>query len=80
MQSGKCTEKDCCKKDNAMMGKCDMNECSKMNKEECAKMCDEKGCSSEEKAMCLSHFGKDGKWIGGNETCAKDKKDCCKKH
>ena len=62
------------------MGKCDMNECSKMNKEECAKMCDEKGCSSEEKAMCLSHFGKDGKWIGGNETCAKDKKDCCKKH
>lgn len=80
MQSGKCTEKDCCKKDNAMMGKCDMNECSKMNKEECAKMCDEKGCSPEEKAMCLSHFGKDGKWIGGNETCAKDKKDCCKKH
>ena len=80
MQSGKCTEKDCCKKENAMMGKCDMNECSKMNKEECAKMCDEKGCSPEEKAMCLSHFGKDGKWIGGNETCAKDKKDCCKKH
>ncbi|MEI8193341.1 MAG: sodium-translocating pyrophosphatase [Flavobacteriia bacterium] len=80
MQSGKCTEKDCCKKDNAMMGKCDMNECSKMNKEECAKMCDEKGCSPEEKAMCLSHFGKDGKWIGGNETCAIDKKDCCKKH
>jgi len=80
MQSGKCTEKDCCKKDNAMMGKCNMNECSKMNKEECAKMCDEKGCSPEEKAMCLSHFGKDGKWIGGNETCAKDKKDCCKKH
>ena len=80
MQSGKCTEKDCCKKDNAMMGKCDMNECSKMNKEECAKMCDEKGCSPEEKEMCLSHFGKDGKWIGGNETCSKDKKDCCKKH
>jgi K(+)-stimulated pyrophosphate-energized sodium pump len=80
LQSGKCTEKDCSKKDNAMMGKCNMNECSKMNKEECAKMCDEKGCSPEEKAMCLSHFGKDGKWIGGNETCAKDKKDCCKKH
>lgn len=80
MQSGKCTEKDCCKKDNAMMGKCNMNECSKMNKEECAKMCDEKGCSPEEKEMCLSHFGKDGKWIGGNETCSKDKKDCCKKH
>ena len=74
MQSGKCTEKDCCKKDNAMMGKCDMNECSKMNKEECAKMCDEKGCSSEEKATCLSHFDKNGKWIGG-----KGMKDCCKK-
>ena len=43
MQSGKCTEKDCCKKDNAMLGKCDMNECSKMTKEACAKMCDENG-------------------------------------
>jgi K(+)-stimulated pyrophosphate-energized sodium pump len=74
MQSGKCTEKDCCKKDNAMLGKCDMNECSKMTKEACAKMCDENGCTPEEKKACLAHFDENGKWIGG-----KMKKDCCKK-
>ena len=73
LQSGKCTEKDCCKKDNAMLGKCDMNECSKMTKEECAKMCDEKGCTPAEKKACLAHFDENGKWIGG-----KKKKDCCK--
>jgi K(+)-stimulated pyrophosphate-energized sodium pump len=74
MQSGKCTEKDCCKKDNAMLGKCDMNECSKMTKEACAKMCDENGCTPAEKKACLAHFDENGKWIGG-----KMKKDCCKK-
>ena len=72
LQSGKCTEKDC-KKDNAMLGKCDMNECSKMTKEECANMCDEKGCTPAEKKACLAHFDENGKWIGG-----KKKKDCCK--
>jgi K(+)-stimulated pyrophosphate-energized sodium pump len=74
MQSAKCTEKDCCKKDNAMLGKCDMNECSKMTKEACAKMCDENGCTPAEKKACLAHFDENGKWIGG-----KMKKDCCKK-
>jgi K(+)-stimulated pyrophosphate-energized sodium pump len=74
MQSGKCTEKDCCKKDNAMLGKCDMNECAKMTKEACAKMCDENGCTPAEKKACLAHFDENGKWIGG-----KMKKDCCKK-
>ena len=52
--------------------KCDMSLCAKMTKEECSKMCDSKGCSPEEKAMCLSNYGEDGKWIGA-------KKDCCKK-
>ncbi len=51
---------------------CDMSQCAKMTKEECSKMCDSKGCSPEEKAMCLSNYGEDGKWIGA-------KKDCCKK-
>jgi K(+)-stimulated pyrophosphate-energized sodium pump len=74
MQSGKCTEKDRCKKDNAMLGKCDMNECAKMTKEACAKMCDENGCTPAEKKACLAHFDENGKWIGG-----KMKKDCCKK-
>jgi K(+)-stimulated pyrophosphate-energized sodium pump len=43
-----------------------------MTSEECAKMCDEKGCSPEEKKACLSNYGPNGKWIGA-------KKDCCKK-
>ncbi|MEY3126888.1 MAG: hypothetical protein RL273_1050 [Bacteroidota bacterium] len=61
-------------------GKCDMIQCAKMTKEECSKMCDSKGCSPEEKAMCLSNYGEDGKWIG-NQTgkCESSNKDCCKK-
>ena len=61
-------------------GKCDMSQCAKMTKEECSKMCDSKGCSPEEKAMCLSNYGEDGKWIG-NQTgkCESSNKDCCKK-
>jgi K(+)-stimulated pyrophosphate-energized sodium pump len=72
MQSGKCDGK--CKEGAQMIGKCDMNECAKMTKDECAKMCDKNGCSKEEKAACLAHYDKNGKWIGG-----KMKKDCCKK-
>ncbi|RTY92474.1 sodium-translocating pyrophosphatase [Flavobacterium sp. GT3R68] len=49
----------------AMSNKCDMSKCATMTKEECAKMCDEKGCSAEEKAMCLSHYDADGKFIAG---------------
>ncbi len=73
-------ETSCHKMDN-MMGKCDMSKCAKMTKDECAKMCDEKGCSKEEKKMCLSHYGKDGKFLGNkNADCKKNKKDCCKGH
>ena len=71
LQSGKCHGK--CKEGKQMIGKCDMSECSKMTKDECAKMCDKNGCSMEEKAACLAHYDKDGKWIGG-----KKEKDCCK--
>jgi K(+)-stimulated pyrophosphate-energized sodium pump len=59
-----------------MIGKCDMTECAKMTKDECAKMCDEKGCTKEEKEMCLAHFGADGKFIGKSE-CKGEKKACC---
>ncbi len=61
-------------------GKCDFSQCAKMTKEECSKMCDSKGCSPEEKAMCLSNYGEDGKWIG-NQTgkCENSNKECCKK-
>ena len=60
--------------------KCNMSQCAKMTKEECSKMCDSKGCSPEEKAMCLSNYSEDGKWIG-NQTgkCESSNKDCCKK-
>jgi K(+)-stimulated pyrophosphate-energized sodium pump len=51
-----------------------------MSKEECAKMCDEKGCSSEEKAICMSQYGKDGKWTGGTANEYSKKKNCCKAH
>jgi K(+)-stimulated pyrophosphate-energized sodium pump len=72
MQSGKCDGK--CKEGAQMIGKCDMNECAKMTKDECAKMCDKNGCTPAEKKACLAHYDKNGKWIGG-----KMKKDCCKK-
>ncbi len=58
-----------------MVGPCDLRECANMTKEECAKMCDSIGCSKEEKAICMSHFGADGKFIGGN-TCERGK-SCC---
>ena len=87
-------EKDCCAKTEmscsgqeatchgaAMSNdmKCDMSACASMTKEECAKMCDAKGCSAEEKAICMAHYGKDGKWLGDANKCAKDKKECCDK-
>ena len=82
MNEGKCDsnckdKKECkgetCCSDKEM--KCDMSKCSKMTKDECAKMCEEKGCSDEEKAICMSHYDENGKWKGGE-----GKKDCCKKH
>ena len=92
MRDGHCMSNDMCTGDNKMCHegmemchegkmnmKCDMNECAKMSKDECAKMCDEKGCSPEEKAVCMAHYGKDGKWLGNANECAKDKKACCDK-
>lgn len=71
------TEKDkaaCCSGSSKMIGKCDMSKCATMTKEECAKMCDSVGCSPEEKGMCMSHYDKDGKFIGHKEGA-----DCCAK-
>ncbi|MEN9972421.1 MAG: K(+)-stimulated pyrophosphate-energized sodium pump [Bacteroidota bacterium] len=92
-EGGKCMSKEMCAGESKMCHegmemchegkmnmKCDMNECAKMSKTECAKMCDEKGCSPEEKAICMAHYGKDGKWLGKTKECAKDKKACCKGH
>jgi K(+)-stimulated pyrophosphate-energized sodium pump len=46
---------------------CDMSECSKMTKEECAAMCADKGCSEEETAACLSKYDEEGNWKGPSE-------------
>ncbi|MBW4361949.1 sodium-translocating pyrophosphatase [Flavobacterium taihuense] len=56
-----------------MMGKCDMDKCVKMTKEECSKMCDSLKCTPEQKEMCLSHYDKDGKFVApkGKACCAK---------
>ncbi|MBP6039245.1 MAG: sodium-translocating pyrophosphatase [Flavobacterium sp.] len=57
------------------VGKCDMSKCATMTKDECAKMCDSLGCSAEEKEMCLSHYGADGKFVakeGAKACCAMD--------
>ena len=59
--------------DGDMMGKCDMDKCASMTKEECASMCDSLQCTPEQKEMCLSHYDADGKFV------APAKKDCCAK-
>ena len=44
--------------------KCDMAKMATMTKDECAKMCEEKGCTAEEKEMCMSHYDEAGKFKG----------------
>ena len=61
-------------KSGAMMGNCDMSKCATMTKEECAKMCDEKGCTPEQKEMCMSHYDANGKFVAPTPE-----KACCTK-
>jgi len=65
-----------------MMGNCDMTKCASMTKEECAKMCDENGCSEEQKAYCMSMYGADGKYVGPKCDMTKcmnmSKEECAK--
>ena len=61
-------------KSGAMMGNCDLSKCATMTKEECAKMCDEKGCTPEQKEMCMSHYDADGKFVAPTAE-----KACCSK-
>ena len=62
------------------MGGCDMSKCSTMSKEECAKMCDDKGCTPEMKEACLAHYDANGKFSSCDMPCCnKDVKACCKK-
>ena len=65
-------------KSGAMMGKCDMSKCATMTKDECAKMCDDKGCTPEQKEMCMSQYDANGKFIatdGEKACCAKGAAD-----
>jgi len=81
--NGSCHKKEifikkCEMKDGTMMmGKCGMTKYASMTKDECAKMCDEMGCSPADKEMCLSHYGADGKFLGskGKACCAKKDKN-----
>ena len=65
-----------------MIGKCDMRECAKLSKDECAAMCDSLKCTPEEKEMCLAHYDENGKFMGGaghcekKDACCADKKEC----
>jgi K(+)-stimulated pyrophosphate-energized sodium pump len=63
-----------------MMSKCDMSKCASMTKEECAKMCDEKGCTPEEKSYCMGMYGADGKFVGAKcdmNKCMNMSKEAC---
>jgi hypothetical protein len=65
------------------MGKCDMDRCKTMTKDECAAYCDSLGCSAEQKAECLSMYGADGKFDEAKckEMCGekmKGKENCDK--
>ncbi|RED25365.1 K(+)-stimulated pyrophosphate-energized sodium pump [Flavobacterium cutihirudinis] len=52
----------CCAKTEMHAGVSKCGDMSGMTKEECIKMCKEKGCSEEETAKCLAHFDKTGKY------------------
>jgi K(+)-stimulated pyrophosphate-energized sodium pump len=54
----KCCHSNDASNDRVVKGYCDVSNCARMTKEECAKNCDKMGCSPEEKAICLSHCKK----------------------
>lgn len=45
-------------------GKCDMTKMATMTKEECAKMCEENGCSQACKENCMGMYDENGKFKG----------------
>ena len=66
---GATTEKGaCCSGDKKEMvcteGKCDLSKCATMTKEECAKMCEDNGCSQECKEKWMSMYDEKGKLKG----------------
>ncbi len=69
-----CTNKNCEHHNATMMGHCDMSKMATMSKEECAKMCDEMGCTPGEKEMCMSHYDVNGKFIATSKVSKKEVK------
>ncbi len=68
--SGMTEKGSCCKKTEmhvSMGSKC--GDLSGMTKEECIKMCKEKGCSAEETAKCLAHYDANGKYVHQKTDC-----------
>ncbi|MFH6943632.1 sodium-translocating pyrophosphatase [Flavobacterium sp. FlaQc-50] len=62
----------CCKKTEIHAGhsKCgDGAVMAGMTKEECVKMCKEKGCTPEETAKCLANFDANGKYVHQRTDC-----------
>jgi len=62
-------EMKCCMKTEMHAGgvsKC--GDLSGMTKEECIKMCKEKGCTAEETAKCLAHYDANGKYVNNQRT------------
>lgn len=52
----------CCKMEMHGGGVSKCGDLSGMTKEECIKMCKEKGCTAEETAKCLAHYDTNGKY------------------
>lgn len=67
--SGMAEKGSCCAKTEMHAGgvsKC--GDLSGMTKEECIKMCKEKGCTAEETAKCLAHYDANGKYVNNQRT------------
>ena len=60
------TKASCCVKTEQKFdcSKCDTAMMASMTKEECAKMCDDNGCSAECKEKCMSMYDENGKFKG----------------
>ena len=68
--AGMAEKGSCCAKTEMHAGgvsKC--GDLSGMTKEECIKMCKEKGCTAEETAKCLAHYDANGKYAYQKTDC-----------
>ena len=59
----------CCKMEMSASSVSKCGDLSGMTKEECIKMCKEKGCTAEETAKCLAHYDANGKYANQRTDC-----------